>query len=105
MSIRRLVLLLIALSVFWAAGTAQEPRVPPADDNPRMPNGKTQKEEILKADYEKSLEDAAELVKVAEDFKAELEKNDRHVLSVTSLKRLDDIEKLTKRLRSRMKRY
>lgn len=105
MYIRRLTLLPVALAVFWAAGAAQEPHVTPPDDNPRMPNGKSQREEILKADYGRSLEDAAELVKIAEDFKAELEKNDRHVLSVTSLKRLDDIEKLTKRLRTRMKRY
>ena len=71
----------------------------------RLPNGKSQKEEILKADHEKSLEDAGKLMELTEELKIELEKNDRHVLSVSTLKKLDDIEKLTKRIRSRLRRY
>jgi len=43
------------------------------------------------------------LVKASEDLKAQLEKDDRHVLSMSSLKQLDNIEKLTKRIRSRLK--
>ena len=82
---------------------AQRPHPPELDSDVRLPNGKMQKDEILKADHEKSLKDASDLVKAAEDFKAELEKNDRYVLSVTSLKQLDEIEKLAKRLRSRLK--
>jgi hypothetical protein len=71
----------------------------------KLPNGRSQREEILKADHAKSLEDAAELVKYAEELKVELERNDRYVVSVTSLKKLDNIEKLTKRIRGRLKRY
>lgn len=77
---------------------------PPVDD-PKLPNGKSQKEEILRSDHEQSLEDAAELSKLVEELKIELEKNDRHVVSLSSLKKLDTIEKLTKRIRSRLKRY
>jgi hypothetical protein len=71
----------------------------------KLPNGRSQREEILKSDHAKSLEDAAELVKSAEDLRVELERNDRYVVSVTSLKKLDNIEKLTKRIRARLKRY
>ena len=71
----------------------------------RLPNGKSQKEEILKADHEKSLEDAGKLMDSTEELKIELEKNDRHVLAVSTLKKLDEIEKLTKRIRSRLRRY
>jgi hypothetical protein len=60
---------------------------------------------MLKADHERSLKDAAELVKLTEELKIELEKNDRHVISVSSLKKLDDIEKLAKRIKSRLKRF
>ena len=74
-------------------------------DEPKLPSGKSQKEEILKQDHEKSLEDVAELVKLSEELKIELEKNDRHVLSVSSLKKSEQIEKLAKRIRSRLKRY
>ena len=73
--------------------------------DPRLPNGKSQKEEILKADHEKSLEEASKLMQLTEELKIELEKNDRHVLAISTLKKLDEIEKLTKRIRSRLRRY
>ena len=86
--------------------TAQTPNAPSPDaDDPRLPNGKSQKEEILKADHEKSLEDAGKLMELTEELKIELEKNDRHVLAVGTLKKLDEIEKLTKRIRGRLKRF
>ena len=71
----------------------------------RLPNGKLQQEEILKADYKKTLKDAAELVDLAEQLKEDLEKNDRHVLSVDSLKKTEQIEKLAKKIRSRLRRF
>ena len=97
----------LALALFLAAfGAAQFPKPPvPEDTEIRLPNGKSQKEEILKADHEKSLEDSAKLIELSEDVKADLEKNDRHVVSVGTLKKLEDIEKLSKRIRSRLKRY
>ena len=80
-----------------------EPQKPPGDV--RLPNGKLQQEEILKADHEKSLKDAAQLIDLAESLKAELEKNDTQVLSVSSLKKTEEIEKIAKRIRSRLKRF
>ena len=93
------------LLCFIALLSAQrkEPDADPPDM--RLPNGKSQKEEMLKADHEKSLEDAAKLMTLTEELKIELEKNDRHVLAISTLKKLEDIEKLTKRIRSRLKRY
>ena len=70
----------------------------------RLPNGKKQQDEILKAEYEKNLKDAQELISIAKSFEEDLEKDDRFVLSLSSLKKLDDMEKLTKRIRTRMKR-
>lgn len=75
------------------------------DGDVRLPNGKSQRAEMIKEDYKKNLEDAAELVKLAEDLKAELEKYDRNVVSVKTLKDTDDIEKLAKNIRGRLKRY
>ena len=86
-----------------AAGQIPKDPIPTSDA--RLPNGKSQKEEILKADHEKSLEDAGKLMQLTEELKIELEKNDRHVLAISTLKKLDDIEKLTKRIRSRLRRY
>ena len=87
-----------------SAGSVPKDPLPDVSDS-RLPNGKSQKEEILKADHEKSLEDAGKLMQLTEDLKIELEKNDRHVLAVSTLKKSDEIEKLTKRIRSRLRRY
>lgn len=77
--------------------------MPPEEPDPRMPNGKSQKEEILKAEHQQNLKDAAELADLAEQLKADLEKNDRYILSMSTLKKTDDIEKLAKRIRSRLR--
>ena len=76
-----------------------------ANRDVRLPSGKSQQDEILKADHEKDLKDAAALIELAEQLKQELEKNDRHVLSVSSLRKTEEIEKLAKRIRQRLRRY
>jgi hypothetical protein len=80
----------------------REPEEPPGAGDVRLPNGKSQREEILKAEYEKSLKDAAALIDLAEQLKADLEKNDRHVLSIATLKKTEEIEKIAKRIRTRL---
>ena len=68
-----------------------------------MPDGKSQKEEILKAEHQQNLKDAAELADLAEQLKADLEKNDRYILSIATLKKTDEIEKLAKKIRARLR--
>ena len=89
------------------AGPGQLPPELPSpnrDEDARLPNGKKQRDAILKADYEQNVKDAESLVDRAKDFQQELEKSDRYVLSLGLLKELDEIEKLTRRIRGRMKR-
>lgn len=71
----------------------------------RTPDGRNRTEMILKADHEASLKDVEAMRKLIDDVKIDMEKNDRHVLSVATLKKLDDIEKLSKKIRGRMKRF
>jgi hypothetical protein len=73
-------------------------------DGTRLPNGKLQRDEILKSEYDKNLKDARELVDMSKAFELDLEKSDPFVLSVGLLKKLEDIEKISKRIRGRMKR-
>jgi len=102
--VRMRTLLLIGLSLAIAGG--QHPRRGSEIEEPKtLPNGRNQIEEILKADHKKSLEDAAQLVRLSEDLKADLEKNDRHIVSVGSIKKTEEIEKLARRIRSRMRRF
>ena len=87
-------------------GATRRTRPPsPAEDETdvRLPNGKVQRDEILKAEHEQNLKDAAQLADLAEQLKQELEKNDRYVLSISTLKKTDEIEKLVKKIRSRLR--
>ncbi|MEJ7606191.1 MAG: hypothetical protein WKF37_07960 [Bryobacteraceae bacterium] len=74
-------------------------------EEPKLPDGRSQREAILKADHEKSVKDAADLMKLSDELRVDLEKNDRHVLSVATLKKLEEMEKLVKRIRGRMRRF
>ncbi len=76
-----------------------------SESDDRLPNGKSQKEEILKAEHEQNLKDASQLIDLAEQLKEDLEKNEHYVLSLATLKKTDDIEKLVKKIRSRLRRY
>jgi hypothetical protein len=71
----------------------------------RLPNGKSQNEEILKVEYQKSVEDAASLVELAQSLQKDLEADGRHVLSLSSLKKTEEIERIAKRIRGRMRRF
>ena len=66
---------------------------------------RSRSEAILKEDHEHNLKDAAALIELAQSVQADLEKEGRDVLSLQTLKKLDEIDKLTKRIRSRMRRY
>jgi hypothetical protein len=91
-----------ALTVEAQLPTPQRPAEEPG--NIRLPSGKLQRDEILKADHQKNLEDASELMKLTEDLKIDIEKGDGQVLSLSALKKVDQIEKLVKRIRGRLKR-
>lgn len=97
-------LVLLALSTFCQA-QAPDPLPHDSPGEVRLPSGKLQKDEILRAEHEKNLADVADLVKLSEELKVDLEKNTQYVLSVASIKKTEEIEKLARRIRSRMKRY
>lgn len=71
----------------------------------KLPDGRSQKEAILKAEYKRNLKDVAELAQLSAELQTELEENSRHVLSVSSLKKIERIEALAKDIRKRLKRY
>ena len=79
----------------------------PIKDEPdmKLPNGKSQKEEIIRMDYERNLKDAGELARLAEEIKDDLERGDRNLVSLKTLKKLDDVDKLSKSIRQRLRRY
>src|SRR4026207_2282973 len=103
----RLLLLMVSV-VFLSSVSAQIPREreePQSPSERRLPNGKLQQDAIIKADREKSIKEAAQLIDMAESLKKDLEKDDAHVLSISTLKKTEEIEKRAKRIRSRLKRF
>jgi hypothetical protein len=96
----------LAVGLLFSQIEPRDRRKPP-DENPadvKLPNGKSQQEEILKADYQKTLQDVAQLAKLAEELQDDLNREDRHVLSLASLKKAEDIEKLAHKIRTRLKK-
>jgi hypothetical protein len=94
-----------ALFIAFALLGQTSHQTPGSAPEPTFPNGKSQPDEILKQDHKKNLADAAQMAKLAEEVSEDLEKDDRYVVSLKTLKKLDDIEKLSKSIRGRLKRF
>lgn len=74
------------------------------EDTPkRLPNGKLQNDAILKAQYDQNVKDARELTSLAKSIELDLDKSDQNVLSLDMLKKLEDVEKISKRMQSRIR--
>jgi hypothetical protein len=102
-TIRRCAILIMGAGLLTTA-LPQDRQGPQHPTETRLPNGKLQSDEILKVEHEANIKDAAELADLAEQLKIDLEKNDRFVISMATIKKTDEIEKLAKRIRSRMRR-
>jgi len=109
---RRSVLTGGGIAAAAAAAAAQSPVGGGLPDSPlnrdrdvKLPSGKSQKDEILKADHERNVEDARTLAKLTGDISTDLEKSDRFILPVATLRKLDEAEKLVKKIRGRLRRY
>ena len=91
--------------LFLMLAGAQNPPQRRTEPDTGPPLKQSQVEAMLRDDHKKSLEDADALMKLSEDLKIELEKNDRHVVSLSAIKKTEEIEKIAKRIRGRMRRY
>ncbi|MBV9406986.1 MAG: hypothetical protein JO211_16680, partial [Acidobacteriaceae bacterium] len=66
-------------------------------------NGKSQKDAIAKQEHEHALKDAEDLVAVAQQLRDELQKSGDYVVSMSSVKKTEEIERLARRIRGRLK--
>ena len=82
---------------------AERPAAIDPQHDVKLPNGKSQREEILKSEREQNLKEAAQLVEMAKDLQQDIEKNEAYVLPLSALKKTDEIEKLAKRIRARLR--
>lgn len=80
------------------------PHLPEKETEVRLPNGKLQRDEILKAEHDKSLRDAGDLIRLSGELKDDLEKAGSFVVPIQTIKKTEEIEKLCRRIRGRLKR-
>ncbi|HEY1947088.1 MAG TPA: hypothetical protein VGG97_08785 [Bryobacteraceae bacterium] len=104
---RRNALVSLLASPLAAAAQEQEDRRPPIPPDPRedqkLPNGKSRNDAIAKKQHEDALKDADDLIAAARDLKEALERAGNYVVDVSTVKKTEDIEKLARRIRGRLK--
>jgi hypothetical protein len=81
----------------------RRPKFPDINDEPRLPDGKSQKNAIAKEQHDQALKEAEQLVTEAQQLRDELRRAGTFVVSVSSVKKTEDIERLAKRIRGRLK--
>lgn len=109
---RRAVLLSLAASALGATQQENPPNFPPrpVPENPepppeddRLPNGKSRKMALAKEQHEQMLKDADDLITLSQQLKQELQKAGDYVLPLSCVKKTEEIEKLARRVRGRLK--
>jgi|SRR5579871_112882 len=86
------------------------PHVPPNLSNqphqPPYPEPTTSSEESMRSYlqwmHEQNLEDTSRLVKLSQELKWDLADHDRDVLSLATIRKMDEIERLIKKIRGRV---
>jgi len=94
----------IAMTLLAALLGGQQPPLAPEKPDILLPSGKSQRQEILKADHKKSRAEATQLAELAQQLQEALEKTEHHVLDLRLLKKAEEIEKLARRIKDRMRR-
>ena len=104
-------LFLMVLGIMADGGLAQRRRSPfptsrSADRFPSFrlpPNRPSLSREMLRESFEKTQQDTAKLYELATELKEEMENATEDVLSVTVMKKAEEIEELAEDIKNRMK--
>lgn len=108
------VLVLLLCGIFMAAqrASAQQPRLPPSIAQPQgmgdtpVVNADVQKQQAIIANQQRQLElrrDTEKMAKLTQELREYLDQKDTGVISVDAMKKAEQIEKLAKSVRSKMK--
>lgn len=92
-------LLLACLSALPIASAGQRPE----GDKPSDPLALNSPSRLLKHQHEEVRKWSARLTELATEVEEELEKNGENVLPLSTLKKLEEIEKLARKMRGRIK--
>jgi len=93
----------VFLLAFLVGSFAQTPSAKSPEDV-TLPNGKRWNDVIAEADYKRNVKDARELATIAAEIRDDIEASDKFVLSLKILRKVEDVEKLAKDLRARLRK-
>lgn len=85
----------------FAVHARARPQLQDNEDH-KLPNGKSQKDAIAKANHNQAVKEAKDLLALAQQLKDELENSGDHVLPASSVKKTEEIEKIARRIRSHL---
>lgn len=86
--------------------TGNTPGSQPSATDPNLPRmSQEQVDKLMKEEHQKAVQDAAELVKLSAALQDEIEKTDKYVLPMSAVRKTEDIERVARRLRGRLRRY
>ena len=94
---------LIALQLAIGQVNLSNPRTPKSQVDDRLPDGSSRTMAMVKDDQERSLEDIVKIQEAAGELEKELAKSE-YVISLTALKKAEEIEGLAKDIQNRLKR-
>ena len=94
--------MLLFVAAFLQAQDAPLRETP--NEDPKLPNGRSQKQAILEAEHKQSIADAQKLADLSAEVQMELQKGDANIVSLKMLKQLEEIERLAKRIHGRLNR-
>jgi len=109
MSLTRRTALLAVIGPAATFAQQQEPdprrTIPEHDpgEDVKLPNGKSQKDAISKQAHEDALKEVESLIRIAEGLRDELKHSGEYVVAVTSLRKTEEIEKLARQIRGKLK--
>ncbi len=81
----------------------RRPPFPDPNEDAKMPNGKSQKDAIAQKEHADALKDAGQLIELAQQIKGELEKAGDYVVPLSTVKKTEEVERLAKKIRGRLK--
>lgn len=88
------------------AGSQLPPGFPAPTEKPkRLPDGRLQSEAIIKEDYERNMRDLEEMEKLLAEIHAELERSALGKAGRGVFRGLESVERLSKRIHGRMRRF
>jgi hypothetical protein len=95
--------LLVALQLAVGQISISSPRSQNSRIDDRLPDGSSRTLAMIKKDQERSLEDIAKIKEAADEMEKDLSESE-FLVSLTALKRAEEIEELAKDIQSRLRR-